>query len=206
VAGGLRTLRRDPSEPRRRCPAARAKASTMRPFLKMQGVSKTFPGVRALQRIDLAVRQGEVHAIAGENGAGKSTLMKILTGVIEADPGGTILIEDEPVKIRDPMHARALGISIIYQELSMVENLTVAENIFLAREPAGRAGFIDTRRMNREARDVLALLDLDIPPTTPVSRLSSARSRWSRSPRRLRRRPASSSWMSRPRRSAITRP
>ena len=138
----------------------------------MRGVSKTFPGVRALNQVDLQVRLGEVHALAGENGAGKSTLMKILTGVFKADPGGTMLLDGEPVVIDDSIHARALGISIIYQELSMVENLTVAENIFLAREKLRPSGFLDKARMNREAAEVLATLDMTIDPATPVSRLS----------------------------------
>jgi ribose transport system ATP-binding protein len=142
------------------------------PFLEMRGISKTFPGVRALDHVDLQVRCGEVHALAGENGAGKSTLMKIMTGVIRADPGGEILVDGQHVEIGDPLHARALGISIIYQELSTVENLTVAENIFLAREPIGRSGLIDTTRMNAQARAVLDTLHMDIAPTTQVARLS----------------------------------
>ncbi len=144
----------------------------MTPFLEMHQVTKTFPGVRALDRVDLVVSRGEVHALAGENGAGKSTLMKIMTGVVKADPGGRILIDGEPVEIRDPVHARALGISIIYQELSTVENLTVAENIFLAREPVGRTGLLDTKRMNDDARRVLALLHIDLDPGTRVADLS----------------------------------
>ncbi len=144
----------------------------MAPFLEMHAISKTFPGVRALNRVDLLVARGEVHALAGENGAGKSTLMKIMTGVIKSDPGGRILIDGEPVEIGDPTHARALGISIIYQELSMVENLTVAENIFLAREPLGRSGFVDRGRMNRRAREVLDTLHMDIAPTRRVADLS----------------------------------
>ncbi len=144
----------------------------MTAFLEMHEISKTFPGVRALNGVDLLVRQGEVHALAGENGAGKSTLMKIMTGVTKADPGGRILIEGEAVEIRDPVHARMLGISIIYQELSVVENLTVAENLFLAREPIGRSGLIDTRRMNSEARVILDMLEMDIAPTASVARLS----------------------------------
>ena len=144
----------------------------MTPFLEMHDVSKTFPGVRALNHVDLLVARGEVHALAGENGAGKSTLMKIMTGVIKSDPGGRIVIDGEPVEIADPTHARALGISIIYQELSMVENLTVAENIFLAREPLGRSGFVDRRRMNRLAREVLDTLHMDIAPTRMVADLS----------------------------------
>ena len=142
------------------------------PFLEMRDVSKTFPGVRALNRVDLQVRLGEVHAIAGENGAGKSTLMKILTGVYKADAGGTMLLDGEPVVIDDSIHARSLGVSIIYQELSMVENLTVAENIFLAREKVRPTGFLDKAGMNREARAVLATLDMAIDPTTPVAQLS----------------------------------
>lgn len=138
----------------------------------MRAVSKTFPGVRALDKVDLDIRLGEVHALAGENGAGKSTLMKIMTGVYQADPGGNILIEGEPVQITNPIHARALGISIIYQELSMVENLTVAENIFLAREPLRPSGFLDKARMNRDAGQVLQTLHLDLDPTIQVARLS----------------------------------
>ncbi len=144
----------------------------MQPFLEMQDVSKTFPGVRALNKVDLAVRLGEVHALAGENGAGKSTLMKIMTGVYKADAGGRMLIEGETVEITDAVHARSLGISIIYQELSMVENLTVAENIFLAKEPLRASGFLDKARMNREAGEVLATLHMDVDPTTPVAQLS----------------------------------
>ncbi len=144
----------------------------MPPYLEMHRVSKTFPGVRALNRVDLLVSRGEVHALAGENGAGKSTLMKIMTGVLKADPGSRIVLDGVAVEIRDPVHARSLGISIIYQELSTVENLTVAENIFLAREPVGRAGFVDTRRMNADAQRVLALLHLDLDPTTRVADLS----------------------------------
>ena len=127
----------------------------MKPFLEMRGISKTFFGVPALKNVDFDIYPGEVHAIAGANGAGKSTLMKIMTGVVRADPGGTIKVNGESVMIDDPVHARTLGISIIYQELSMVENLTVAENIFLAREPRNRFGLIDQERMNADAMSVL---------------------------------------------------
>ena len=144
----------------------------MTPILEMQRISKTFPGVRALSGVDLAVRPGEVHAIAGENGAGKSTLMKIMTGVFPADSGGEIRIDGRSVAIRDPVHARALGISIIYQELSMVENLTVAENIFLAREPIGRLGLIDKGAMRSEAQRILDGLQLSVDPGALVGELS----------------------------------
>jgi len=144
----------------------------MTPFLEVRDISKTFPGVRALNRVTLAVARGEVLALAGENGAGKSTLMKILTGVLEHDVGGEIRIDGEPVVLRDGNHARALGIGIIYQELSVVENLSVAENIFLAREPLNRFGLIDRARMNDEARALLDKIGMRIDPREQVSRLS----------------------------------
>ena len=144
----------------------------MSPFLEMHNISKTFPGVKALDRVDLMLNRGEVHVLAGENGAGKSTLMKIMTGVFRADPGGIIRVEGEDVIIRDPVHARSLGISIIYQELAVVDNLTVAENIFLAREPLGPGGLIDKRLMLAEARAVLRELEMDIDPSALVGNLS----------------------------------
>ncbi|GAB2884315.1 sugar ABC transporter ATP-binding protein [Paraburkholderia jirisanensis] len=144
----------------------------MTPFLEVRDISKTFPGVRALNRVTLAVARGEVLALAGENGAGKSTLMKILTGVLEHDAGGEIRIDGEPVVLRDGNHARELGIGIIYQELSVVENLSVAENIFLAREPLNRFGLIDRARMNDAARVLLDKIGMRIDPREQVSRLS----------------------------------
>lgn len=141
-------------------------------FLEMAGISKTFPGVKALDRVDLRLSLGEVHVLAGENGAGKSTLMKIMTGVYRADPGGKIRVDGNDVAIYDPVHARALGISIIYQELAVVGNLTVAENIFLAREPKTATGLLDRRKMNADARKVLDELEMDISPTARVDRLS----------------------------------
>jgi len=142
------------------------------PFLTMRGISRTFPGVKALDRVDLEIHRGEVLALAGENGAGKSTLMKVLTGVYAPDPGGVIVVEGREVTIADNNHARALGINIIYQELAVVENLTVGENIFLATEPRTRFGLIDRARMYREARDVLEMIDMDVDPATRVSELS----------------------------------
>jgi ribose transport system ATP-binding protein len=118
------------------------------------------------------MQPGEVLALAGENGAGKSTLMKILTGVLGPDPGGTICVAGEPVQIRDPVHARGLGISIIYQELTTVDNLSVAENILLANEPLDRFGFVDRRRMHEAARALLATLGMNLDPATRVAELS----------------------------------
>jgi ribose transport system ATP-binding protein len=141
-------------------------------FLEMHGISKTFPGVKALNRVDLQLARGEVHVLAGENGAGKSTLMKIMTGVYKADPNGVIKVDGKEVTIKDPVHARSLGISIIYQELAVVNNLTVAENIYLAREPLTRLGLIDLRKMNADAAAVLAELDMNLDPTRMVGELS----------------------------------
>jgi ribose transport system ATP-binding protein len=144
----------------------------MTPFLEMRSISKTFPGVKALDRVNLHVSRGEVLGLAGENGAGKSTLMKILTGVLSHDAGGSILVEGQELVLRDGNHARAIGINIIYQELSVVENLTIAENIYLAREPLNRFGFLDVARMNEDARAVLETIDMKIDPTKRVSELS----------------------------------
>ncbi|WP_186065427.1 sugar ABC transporter ATP-binding protein [Burkholderia gladioli] len=144
----------------------------MTPYLEVSRISKTFPGVRALDQVNLHVSRGEVLALAGENGAGKSTLMKILTGVLQPDAGGTIAVEGRPVVLADSHHARALGIGIIYQELSVVDNLSIAENIFLAREPLNRLGFVDRARMNREASELLAGIGMTIEPRRLVGELS----------------------------------
>ena len=106
----------------------------------MRNVSKTFPGVKALNNVQLKAWGGEVLALMGENGAGKSTLMKILSGAYHADAGGEILIDGKPVAITDPIAAKRHGIAIIYQELALAPNLTVAENIYLGRrDPPSRA-------------------------------------------------------------------
>ena len=114
------------------------------PTLEMRGISKTFPGVKALNGVQLKAWGGEVHALMGENGAGKSTLMKILSGAYHADAGGEILIDGEPIHITDPIAAKRAGIAIIYQELSLAPNLTVAENIHLGDEIHHR-GLIDRK-------------------------------------------------------------
>ena len=115
----------------------------MEPFLEMHAISKRFPGVKALDEVDLLLYGGEVHVLAGENGAGKSTLMKIITGVYRSDPGGVLRVEGKEVIIRDPIHARSLGITIIYQELTVVDNLSIAENIFLGDLPSRFGGLVD---------------------------------------------------------------
>ena len=107
-------------------------------ILEMRGITKTFPGVKALQDVTIEVGRGQVHAICGENGAGKSTLMKVLSGAYMPDAGAEILIDGQRVDIDGPLAAKNLGVSVIYEELSLAPNLTVAENIYMGR-PLRRA-------------------------------------------------------------------
>jgi ribose transport system ATP-binding protein len=148
-----------------------------RPLLEMRAISKTFPGVRALDNVSLSVRPGEVHSLMGENGAGKSTLMKILSGAYQADPGGEILIDGQPVRIDGPLAARELGVAVIYQELSLAPNLSVSENIHAGRElrhGGRRWGTIDRKAMERDCEDVLKRLGATFGPGTLVGALSIA--------------------------------
>ena len=143
------------------------------PFLQVKHVSKTFGSVKALSRVSLHVDRGEVLAIAGENGAGKSTLMKIMTGVYQPDRGGEIWIDGVQVEhLTGTAHARELGVCIIYQELSVVDNLTIAENIFLSKEIANAFGFLDRRAMHAQTRQLLDSLDMHLDPDTRVANLS----------------------------------
>ncbi|MFC0506502.1 sugar ABC transporter ATP-binding protein [Micromonospora costi] len=130
------------------------------PVLTMTAISKFFPGVRALDGVDFRLFPGEVHALMGENGAGKSTLIKVLTGVYGAD-AGTITLDGAPVSFSGPMQATAAGVSTVYQEVNLCPNLSVAENIFIGRQP-GRLGSVRWREMRRRASALLARLDLDI--------------------------------------------
>ncbi len=143
------------------------------PILKMLHITKGFPGVQALRDVQLEVRRGEIHALMGENGAGKSTLMKILAGIYHPD-NGTIEIDGQLVSIDTPGKARALGISIIHQELNLAPSLSVAENIYLGREPHTAGGWLDWRTMNRNAQRMLEQIGATFTPTTIVSTLSIA--------------------------------
>jgi len=142
------------------------------PLLKMSQISKTFPGVLALDRVDFELRRGEVHVLLGENGAGKSTLMKILSGAYQKS-GGEIELDGVPINIKNPRHAQDLGISTIYQELNLIPHLSIAENIFLGREPSSLA-FIDQRALVRAARKLLNGLGLTVDPSARVKRLGIA--------------------------------
>ena len=142
------------------------------PLLEMRSISKTFPGVKALQDVSLSVRRQEIHAICGENGAGKSTLMKVLSGVYAAGSyEGEILFEGEPARFGSINDSEHLGIVIIHQELALVPYLSVAENIFLGNEQRGRSGLIDWHRTNAEAGKLLARVGLRENPVTPVGQL-----------------------------------
>jgi len=143
------------------------------PTLEMRGITKTFPGVKALDNVSLTARAGEILALMGENGAGKSTLMKILSGAYKADPGGEIRLDGEVVHVTDPHVGKMLGIAIIYQELSLAPNLTVAENIYLGDEPS-RGPLVDRAAMVDGCRDLLAKLGVTFGPTTIVGTLSIA--------------------------------
>jgi ribose transport system ATP-binding protein len=143
------------------------------PLLLMRGIVKQFPGVRALDGVDLDVRAGEVHCLLGQNGAGKSTLIKVLSGAHQPD-AGEVLLAGEPVRLANPTAAMRAGIATIYQELDLVDGLTVAENIFLGHEHA-TFGFTRRAEANRAARELLARLGhAEIRPTTEVARLSPA--------------------------------
>ena len=142
-------------------------------LVRMQGITKAFPGVQALVDVDFDLLAGEVHALMGGNGAGKSTLIKILTGVEKPD-AGRILLEGKEVTVHSPKHAQTLGISTVYQEINLCPNLTVAENILIGRQPT-RLGAIDWKRMNREAKEILQrVLGMDIDVTRTLGDYSVA--------------------------------
>lgn len=148
-------------------------AATPLVLLEMQGISKSFPGVRALDNASLSILPGTVHALMGENGAGKSTLMKILAGAQKADTG-EIRLGGQPVTIDTPQQAMDLGVGIIYQELNLVPHLSVAENIFLGREPRGLPGWVDSRTMRRNAQALMDDLGMGIDVRSLVGGLSLA--------------------------------
>ena len=129
-------------------------------LLEMRNIDKVFPGVRALSNVDFTLHAGEIHSLMGENGAGKSTLVKVLTGVYPKD-GGTIHLDGREISPKTPKEAQEEGISTVYQEVNLCPNLTVAENIFIGREPR-RFGFIDWKEVNRRSVELLQKLDVDI--------------------------------------------
>src|SRR3954465_5932001 len=144
-------------------------------LVSVQGLCKSFPGVRALHNIRFELVPGEVHAVMGENGAGKSTLMKILAGVYRKD-SGDIVYDGASVDFPSPREAQAAGIGIIHQELQLMNHLTVAQNIFIGREPRKAFGLLlDEDRLNRQAAELLAHMNLSLDPRANVGGLTVAK-------------------------------
>jgi inositol transport system ATP-binding protein len=143
-------------------------------ILEMEGINKEFPGVKALNNVQLRVKKGTVHALMGENGAGKSTLMKILNGLYSPD-SGKIKFKGKEIKLRSPHDAICSGISMIHQELSPIPHMTVAENIFLGRESLrGRTGLVNDKEMEEKTKKLLQALDITLDPKTKMKDLSIA--------------------------------
>ncbi|RRD47291.1 sugar ABC transporter ATP-binding protein [Tessaracoccus sp. OH4464_COT-324] len=147
----------------------------MAKLLELKNVSKTFPGVKALQNVNIDLFGGEVLGLCGENGAGKSTLMKVLTGIYTPDPGAEIWLEGKHVKVNNVNHARELGLSIIHQELNLVNDLTVAQNLYLGRPGSHSGGVINDRKLNQMAGELFDRLGMNLNPKALVGNLSVAR-------------------------------
>ena len=142
--------------------------------LEMRDISKNFTGVRALSHVDFTLRKGEIHALMGENGAGKSTLIKVLTGVHEFESGSIHMAGNSNAIVNhSPQEAQANGISTVYQEVNLCPNLTVAENLFIGREPR-KMGMIDWKQMNERSGKLLESLDIHVPPTQMLEECSIA--------------------------------
>lgn len=144
-------------------------------LLELKGISKTFPGVKALSDVDLDLRAGEILGLCGENGAGKSTLMKVLTGIHKSDPGGEIWLQGEKVDLKGPNHARDLGLSIIHQELNIIPDLTVAQNLYIGRAGSHKGSYINDRKMIKDAKALFERLNMDLDPTDVCRDLTVAR-------------------------------
>ena len=144
-------------------------------FLEIKNISKTFPGVKALSKINFTIKKGEVHALTGENGAGKSTLIKVLTGVYQPDKGGKLLINDQPIHFNDPLESLKLGIAVIYQDFSLFSNLSVEENIGIGLEVGKNNKIFNWNSVRKKAKEALDLIGLDISLDFLVGELSIAK-------------------------------
>lgn len=143
-------------------------------LVKMKGIEKLFPGVRALNNVDFELLEGEVHALMGENGAGKSTLMKILSGVYKRD-GGSVDVLGNNVEFSNPREAQDAGIGIIHQELSLMNDLTVAQNIFIGREPRNRFGILNEKALNKNAEAIFDQMNVKMDVRTEVGTMTIAK-------------------------------
>ncbi|WP_370326057.1 sugar ABC transporter ATP-binding protein [Euzebya sp.] len=153
-------------------PSAGTPAVAGAPLVRMTGIVKSFFGVDVLHGVDMDVRAGEVHALVGENGAGKSTLMKVLAGVHQPD-AGTVELDGRPVRFHHPLEAQQAGVTTVYQEFNLLPERTVAENVFLGREPRRRLGLVDTARMRRDTAALLTDLGIDGGVLAPHRRVAS---------------------------------
>lgn len=143
------------------------------PLLQLKKICKSFPGVKALDEVDFSIQEGEVVGLLGENGAGKSTLVKIISGVYMPDSGDMVW-HGNKFTIKSIMDAQERGITIIFQELNNCPNLSALENLFLGREIRSKTGVVDFRAMKKKAQEIFSYLDVQIPLTTPVGKLSVA--------------------------------
>jgi len=143
-------------------------------ILKVENISKTFPGTKALKDVSLELAEGEVHAIIGENGAGKSTLMNILSGVLQADYGGKIFFDGKEIKFNSPREAQEKGIGFVHQELSLCPHISVAENIYMGRTPKNKLGIINFKKLYQKTSEILDLFDSDIEADAIVRNLNVA--------------------------------
>src|SRR3954469_3118925 len=140
-------------------------------IIRLDHVIKRFGGITAVNDVSFGIGRGEIHAVVGENGAGKSTIMKMLAGVYQPD-GGTLVLRGEPVVIADPLHARRLGVSIVFQELNLFPHLTVAANIFANREDCFSAGLLNKRSMETASQQILDQMNVHLDPNQRVGKLS----------------------------------
>lgn len=145
----------------------------MRNLIRLENISKKFPGVQALNNISLNIRHGETHAVIGENGAGKSTMMRILSGA-ELPDSGSIFLEGKKVSFNSPAEAQNAGIAVVYQELSVFPNLSVAENIFANQQPVNRGGFVDRKKLKDQALDLMQIFNLYYEPNKLLEELDTA--------------------------------
>lgn len=143
-------------------------------FVEMTGIDKRFPGVHALKSVQFDLRPGEVHALMGENGAGKSTLMKILSGIYRRD-GGTMKVMGEVADFENPRQAQMRGVGMIHQELSLMNDLTVAKNVFIGREPRKSLGRVDEKKLNEQTAEIFAKMNLVLDPREQVGGLTIAK-------------------------------